>query len=65
MAEQLLSGLKVVECGNFVSAAYCAKMMADLGADVIKIEEPGKGDESREYGPFPHDIPHPAAEGWA
>ena len=34
MAEQLLSGLKVVECGNFISAAHCAKMMADLGAEV-------------------------------
>jgi len=58
MAGQLLSGLKVVEYGNFIAAAHCAKMMADLGAEVIKIEESGKGDESREYGPFPDDIPH-------
>ena len=63
MAEQLLSGLKVVECGNFISAAHCAKMMADLGAEVIKVEKPGTGDASREYGPFPDDIPHPERSG--
>ncbi len=44
MSEQALSGLKVVELGNFISAPYCTKLMADLGAEVIKIEEPGSGD---------------------
>ncbi|MBM3157540.1 MAG: CoA transferase [Chloroflexi bacterium] len=58
MSAQALSGLKVVEYGNFISAPYCAKLMADMGAEVIKIEEPGKGDESRDYGPFPDDTPH-------
>ena len=38
MAEQALAGLKVVEYGEFISAAYCAKMMADLGAEVIRVE---------------------------
>ena len=51
MAGQALEGLKVVECGEFISAAYCAKMMADLGAEVIKIEENGTGDEARRLGP--------------
>ncbi len=63
MAEQALSGLKVVEYGNLISAPYCAKMMADLGAEVIKVEEPGSGDESRQHGPFPNDIPHPERSG--
>ena len=58
MAEQALSGLKIVEWGSFISAPYCTKLMADLGAEVIKVEEPGSGDESRRHGPFPNDIPH-------
>lgn len=52
-----LSGIKVIELGNFISAPYCGKLLADSGADVIKIERPGSGDESRSYGPFPQDIP--------
>ncbi|MBE0479654.1 MAG: CoA transferase [Dehalococcoidia bacterium] len=63
MTEKALSWLKVIECGRFVSAPYCAKLMADLGAEVIKIEEPGTGDESRNYGPFPDDIPDPEQSG--
>lgn len=63
MAKQALAGLKVVEWGNFVSAPYCAKLMADYGAEVIKIEEPLVGDEARHHGPFLHDIPHPERSG--
>lgn len=58
MGEHALDGLKVVEYGSFISAPYCTKLMADLGAEVIKIEEPARGDESRRYGPFPDDVPH-------
>jgi CoA:oxalate CoA-transferase len=58
VVEQALDGLKVVEYGSFISAPYCAKLMADLGAEVIKVEEPARGDESRRYGPFPDDVPH-------
>ena len=63
MVKRALSGLKVVEYGSFVSAPYCTKLMADMGAEVIKIEEPCKGDESRDYGPFPDDVPHPERSG--
>jgi hypothetical protein len=35
-----LEGVKVLELGTMVSAAYATKLMADLGADVIKVEEP-------------------------
>ena len=58
-----LAGLKVLDCGHFVSAPYCTKLMADMGAEVIKVEEPGKGDKSRDWGPFTGDIPHPERSG--
>jgi crotonobetainyl-CoA:carnitine CoA-transferase CaiB-like acyl-CoA transferase len=49
-----LAGIRVVECGSGVAAAYAAKMLADVGADVIKVEPPG-GDGTRRRGPFPKD----------
>lgn len=52
MPEQALSGLKVIEFGDLVAAPYCGKLMADLGAEVIKIEAPGVGDEARRRKPF-------------
>lgn len=52
MGEQALSGVRVVEYGEMVSAPYATKLMADLGADVVKIEPPG-GDPARDRGPFP------------
>jgi crotonobetainyl-CoA:carnitine CoA-transferase CaiB-like acyl-CoA transferase len=58
-----LDGLKVVEVGNYISAAYCGKLLADYGAEVIKVELPFLGDESRHHGPFPDDVPHPERSG--
>ena len=58
-----LSGLKVVELGEMVSAPYAAKLMADMGAEVIKIERPGAGDRARLRGPFPGGEPHPEKSG--
>ena len=52
------SSIRVVECGAGISAAFAAKMLADLGADVIKVEQP-EGDLTRRRGPFPNDEPHP------
>ena len=46
-----------------VSAAYAAKLLADLGADVIKVEPPGAGDAERRRGPFPGGVPHPEKSG--
>lgn len=57
MAYGLLNGLRALELGEFVSAPYCGKLLADLGADVVKVERTGGGDWSRDYGPYPGDIP--------
>ena len=54
-----LAGLSVVEVGEMVAAPYCAKLLADLGANVVKVETPGGGDPARLRGPFPDDEPHP------
>ena len=63
MAEQALAGIRVIECGHMVAAAYATKLMADLGADVIKVEPPGDGDRARRRGPFPGGVPHPDKSG--
>ncbi len=52
------TGLRVVELGGGISAAYGARLLGDIGADVIKVEPPGLGDETRRSGPFPGDRPH-------
>ena len=57
-----LQGIRVIECGHMVGAAYAGKLMADLGAEVIKVEEPG-GDSARQRGPYPGNTPHPEKSG--
>jgi crotonobetainyl-CoA:carnitine CoA-transferase CaiB-like acyl-CoA transferase len=59
---QGLEGVKVLELGHLVAAAYATKLMADLGAEVIKVEEPG-GDRARQRGPFPGGIVDPEQSG--
>jgi crotonobetainyl-CoA:carnitine CoA-transferase CaiB-like acyl-CoA transferase len=46
-----LAGVKVLDLCRVVSGPYATMQLGDLGADIVKIEEPGKGDESRTYGP--------------
>ncbi len=58
-----LDQLHVLEVGSGVAAAYAAKLLADLGASVIKVEPPGEGDATRARGPFPGDVPHPEKSG--
>jgi CoA:oxalate CoA-transferase len=47
-----LSGITVVDLSRILAGPYCTFLMAQLGARVIKVEAPGKGDDAREYGPF-------------
>jgi crotonobetainyl-CoA:carnitine CoA-transferase CaiB-like acyl-CoA transferase len=63
MPARALEGFRIIECGEMVSAAYAAKLMADMGAEVIKIEEPASGDAARQRGPFPGKLPHPEKSG--
>jgi crotonobetainyl-CoA:carnitine CoA-transferase CaiB-like acyl-CoA transferase len=58
-----LSGFRIIECGEMVSAAYASKLMADMGAEVIKIESPHGGDTARQRGPFPGGKPHAEKSG--
>ena len=58
MTYGLLNGVRVLEFGEFISAPYCGKLLADMGADVVKIERAGVGDWARDYGPYPGDLPH-------
>ncbi len=62
MTDGALSHLRVVEAGCGVASAHAAKLLADLGADVVKIEPPA-GDALRAYGPFPGGRPDPEASG--
>lgn len=45
-----LAGLRVIECGTLIAGPFAGRLLADLGAEVIKIETPGKGDPMREWG---------------
>ncbi|NNF80951.1 MAG: CoA transferase, partial [Rhizobiales bacterium] len=45
-----LSGLRVLELGHFVAAPFCTRILGDLGAEIIKVESPGKGDPVRSWG---------------
>ena len=48
----LLAGVKVVDLTHYISGPYCTKLLATLGAEVVKIERPGSGDPMRRVGPF-------------
>ena len=54
----LFSGITVLEIADFIAGPYCARLLADLGARVIKVEPPHGGDSARNYGPFPDDVPN-------
>jgi len=45
-----LADIKVIELGSFIAGPYCGQLLADMGADLVKFEDPGKGDAMRQWG---------------
>ena len=58
VSDSALSGVNVLDLSDGVSGGYCTKIMADLGAQVIKVEPPVTGDSARSAGPFLNDVPN-------
>jgi crotonobetainyl-CoA:carnitine CoA-transferase CaiB-like acyl-CoA transferase len=63
MPEGALADLTVLDLTHHIAGPYCTKLLATYGAEVIKIERPGRGDPTRQAGPFPADQPHPEKSG--
>lgn len=47
-----LAGIRILDVSRLLTGPYCTMLLADMGADVIKIEVPGRGDDARMFGPF-------------
>ena len=45
-----LKGIRVVEMGQLIAGPFCGQLLGDMGADVVKVEAPGRGDPMREWG---------------
>src|SRR6476659_6357269 len=47
-----LDAIRVVDLSRYIAGPYCAMLLGDMGADVVKVEPPGRGEQSRSFGPF-------------
>ena len=47
-----LDGIKIIDMTRVLAGPYCAMVLQDLGAEVVKIENPKTGDDSRSFGPY-------------
>ena len=54
--EGILKGIRVLDLGRFISAPFCGMLLADMGAEVIKIERVGVGEDGRRLGPYKDGI---------
>jgi crotonobetainyl-CoA:carnitine CoA-transferase CaiB-like acyl-CoA transferase len=54
----ILGDIRVLDLSQDIAGPFCTKLLAGLGAEVIKVEPPGTGDVSRRAGPFVHAVPH-------
>ena len=52
MSKKPLEGIRVLDFTNALAGPYCSMMLGNMGAEVIKVEKPGTGDDARGYGPF-------------
>ena len=64
-APQALAGIRVVDFTHFIAGPFATMILADMGADVIKIETPGRGDDFRQYPPVHPDLAQGAPFLWA
>ena len=46
-----LAGIRVIDCSRILAGPICTQTLGDLGADIVKIERPGMGDDTRKWGP--------------
>ncbi|NUO82326.1 CoA transferase, partial [candidate division KSB1 bacterium] len=46
-----LHGLHVLDLSRVLAGPFCTQLLGDMGAEIIKIEQPGKGDDTRQWGP--------------